>query len=195
MPIVLNGSGTVTGISVGGLPDGIVDGDTLATGVGGKIIQVVQVIKKDIQSHTGTSFIDIASFNPSITPTGTNSKIMLDICLSGNSSGQGAINLLRSIGGGSYSQLTDYIGDTGSNVYRTTISFGGQGTSARENAAFRILDTPSYSSGQAVAYKLQMGNPYHSTYITYINRVHYIFNSGGYDKNTISTFTLSEIAA
>ena len=30
MPIVINGSGTVTGISVGGLPDGIVDTDMLA---------------------------------------------------------------------------------------------------------------------------------------------------------------------
>ena len=44
MPITINGSGTVTGISVGGLPDGIVDTDMLAddavtsakaTGVGG----------------------------------------------------------------------------------------------------------------------------------------------------------------
>ena len=31
MPIVINGTGTVTGISVGGLPDGCVDKDTLAT--------------------------------------------------------------------------------------------------------------------------------------------------------------------
>ena len=31
MPISINGSGTVTGISVGGLPDGIVDTDMLAT--------------------------------------------------------------------------------------------------------------------------------------------------------------------
>ena len=30
MPITINGSGTVTGISVGGLPDGIVDTDTIA---------------------------------------------------------------------------------------------------------------------------------------------------------------------
>ena len=30
MPIVINGSGTVTGISAGGLPDGVVDLDTLA---------------------------------------------------------------------------------------------------------------------------------------------------------------------
>jgi len=31
MTITINGSGTVTGISVGGLPDGIVDADTLAS--------------------------------------------------------------------------------------------------------------------------------------------------------------------
>ena len=30
MPIVINGTGTVTGLSVGGLPDGCVDSDTLA---------------------------------------------------------------------------------------------------------------------------------------------------------------------
>ena len=30
MPITINGSGTVTGVSVGGLPDGIVDNDTIA---------------------------------------------------------------------------------------------------------------------------------------------------------------------
>ena len=33
MAIVINGSGTVTGISVGGLPDGIVDSGTVAADV------------------------------------------------------------------------------------------------------------------------------------------------------------------
>jgi len=32
MPVVINGSGTVTGLAVGGLPDGTVDADTLASG-------------------------------------------------------------------------------------------------------------------------------------------------------------------
>jgi len=31
MAVVINGSGTVTGLSVGGLPDGTVDAGTLAT--------------------------------------------------------------------------------------------------------------------------------------------------------------------
>ena len=36
MPIVINGSGSITGISAGGLPDGCVTADDLASGVGGK---------------------------------------------------------------------------------------------------------------------------------------------------------------
>ena len=35
MAIAINGAGTITGLSVGGLPDGTVDADTLASGVGG----------------------------------------------------------------------------------------------------------------------------------------------------------------
>ena len=46
MPIVLNGSGTVTGISAGGLPDGIIQTADLASGVGGKVINYAQTLKK-----------------------------------------------------------------------------------------------------------------------------------------------------
>ena len=198
MPVSNNGNtGVITGIAVGGLPDGIVDGDMLASGVGGKTLQVVQVIKKDVQSHTGTSFVDISNFNPSITPTGTNSKILLDICIQGSSNGSGALNVYRSIGGGSYAQLTDFIGDqhaNSSNAIRTTMSAGGQDVDSFESFAMKILDTPSYSSGQAVAYKIQIGSPYHSTYIWYINRSAYLSNLS-YDRSVISTFTLTEVAA
>ena len=47
MPITLNGSGTVSGISAGGLPDGIIQSADLATGVGGKILQVKTNTTKD----------------------------------------------------------------------------------------------------------------------------------------------------
>ena len=37
MPVSINGNtGVITGLAVGGLPDGIVDADMLASGVGGK---------------------------------------------------------------------------------------------------------------------------------------------------------------
>ena len=78
MAIVINGSGTVTGISVGGLPDGVVDAGTLATnsvdsaelidgaidaahlasGVGGKIkyFGVATLADDDSATSTATSY-------------------------------------------------------------------------------------------------------------------------------------------
>ena len=74
MPIVLNGSGTVTGISAGGLPDGCITAAELATGVGGKILQVKQAVKTDVSSTQSTSFSEISDFTQSIT-TIANSKV------------------------------------------------------------------------------------------------------------------------
>ena len=59
MPIAINGSGTVTGISVGGLPDGIVDADMLAAGVAGSW--------KKLSTTTITSNTANVTFNNSIT--------------------------------------------------------------------------------------------------------------------------------
>jgi len=43
MAIAINGAGTITGISAGGLPDGIIQEADLASGVGaGKLLQVVE---------------------------------------------------------------------------------------------------------------------------------------------------------
>jgi len=50
MPVVINGSGTVTGISAGGLPDGIIQAADLASGVGGKIVNYAVTYKTDTAS-------------------------------------------------------------------------------------------------------------------------------------------------
>lgn len=63
MAIVINGSGTVTGISVGGLPDGIVDAGTLAT----NSVDSAELIDGSIDTaHIGTDQITAA-----IMPTGS----------------------------------------------------------------------------------------------------------------------------
>ena len=77
MPITLNGSGTVTGISAGGLPDGIIQSADLASGVGGKIIQVKQVIKTDVFSTSSTSPVDVTGLTIDITPTASSSKVLV----------------------------------------------------------------------------------------------------------------------
>ena len=81
MPITLNGSGTVTGVSVGGLPDGIVDADMLASssvtaaklasGVGGKILKVHSVTTTSGQDITSSSYVDITGLTITLTPAAT----------------------------------------------------------------------------------------------------------------------------
>ena len=55
MAIAINGAGTITGISAGGLPDGVIQSADLASGVGGKILQVVSSTKTDTFTTTSTS--------------------------------------------------------------------------------------------------------------------------------------------
>jgi|TARA_R100000482_G_C5089969_1_gene130303 hypothetical protein len=85
MPIAINGSaGTITGVSTGGLPDGSVDADTLASGavtaakmasgVGGKIL-TSGVTGSWSGSTSSTSYVDAATFN--CTPSSTSSKILI----------------------------------------------------------------------------------------------------------------------
>ena len=103
MAIVINGSGTVTGISVGGLPDGIVDAGTLATNSvdsaelidgsidtahiatdqitsailpAGSVLQVVQ-ITSNTSTNPNTSFADLGGADITITPSATSSKILV----------------------------------------------------------------------------------------------------------------------
>jgi len=79
MPISINGSGTVTGLAVGGLPDGTVDADTLASGAGGKLVHYQNFI------WTAHTSVGATSSRPEIssslrftyTPTSATNKIII----------------------------------------------------------------------------------------------------------------------
>ncbi len=79
MPITINGSaGTITGVSTGGLPDGCVDADTLASGAGGKVLQTISVVDDSaIQQITGTTYTDLGSLAVTITPSSSSSKVLI----------------------------------------------------------------------------------------------------------------------
>ena len=75
MPVTINGDGSITGLSVGGLPDGSVDADTLASGaVTNSKLGPGSVIKVTHGEHatTGmstqsTSFVTYAASNITVT--------------------------------------------------------------------------------------------------------------------------------
>ena len=84
MPITINGSGTVTGISVGGLPDGIVDTDMIAANAvtaakssGRKILQVVNSISSTPKTISATTTYTDTDITDSITTTAANSKVLV----------------------------------------------------------------------------------------------------------------------
>ena len=92
MAIQINGDGTITGISVGGLPDGIVDTDMIANSAvtpakstisGGKIKQFVHTIPTTEVQSTTNSFSDITGFSLAITPTSASNLLLCQIHISG----------------------------------------------------------------------------------------------------------------
>jgi len=113
MPISINGSGTVTGISVGGLPDGIVDTDMLANGAAtavkrgsGSILQTVNGTFSSQVERTSAGFTD-TGLTANITTTGSN-KVLIFVCQAlearqYNSTGfaQGKLALIRTTSGSS----------------------------------------------------------------------------------------------
>ena len=193
MAIAINGSGTVTGISVGGLPDGIVDADTLASGVGGKILQVVQTVKTDTTSINSATYADISGFTATITPSSASNKILISFVLQfgGTNNSYVAFKAYRG------STLLP-IGTEGTGNM-TNASFGGyqeQNNSqfGVSTAVWQYLDSPSSTS--ALTYKLQWASVYQpgGTYQFYLNRP-YNADNNAYNIFGVSSVTAMEVAA
>ena len=108
MPVSINGNtGVITGLAVGGLPDGTIDADSLASnavtsaklasGVGGKLLQVVTGVALGTASNNSTTFAEITTdLRCTITPISASSKIIVTANLSvAESGGLIAIRILK----------------------------------------------------------------------------------------------------
>ena len=193
MPIAINGSGSITGISVGGLPDGIVDADMLASGVGGKVLQVVQTTKTDVVSTTLTDsvFEDISGLSLSITPSATSSKVLVFFSIHAATTA-GNYNLRTRLMRGS---TAIGIGDqVGSNRARSTTqtwtNHSDSDNYQQLHAENTFLDSPNTTS--ATTYKLQWQDSYGRT--VYLNRI--ISDSDSkYYATSLCHITAMEVAA
>ena len=194
MAITINGNGTITGISAGGLPAGTVTSATLASGVGGKILQVVQTTKTDTFQTASSSYVDVTGLSLSITPSATTSKILIGVNIgfvSGSHTGNQAVypqfQIVRD-------STAIALGDASGNRTRCTFSVltnlhgGYNGTSA----AFEFLDSPSTTS--AITYKIQWRIAQSSNGTLYLNRTGRDENTYHYAR-TASSFTLYEVSA
>ena len=183
MPITINGTGTVTGLSVGGLPDGCVDSDTLASGVGGKILQVKSTKSTAVDwSTNGESMVEYAPINTTITPSSTSNKILILVSLSLGTGGSNG-NFGMSLYDGS-SAISDSIN---SNVTtNTSVSFFIASTVIVKQLNFNYLWSPNTTSEKTVKVYL-MGDGASKT--LYVNRYGASAGRGGQ-----SSMTLMEVA-
>ena len=172
MPVTINGDGHISGLVVGGLPNGSVDANTLASNAvtstklhndavttshmpTGSVIQTVQHNFTTGNFTTASnSYVDITGFSQAITPLAASSKILVILSAAiyaspnGTYNGQVGVSVNRSVAGGSYTAVASqmpgsYIQETYTRYFH--ISYNNN-----------FLDSPSYSLGDAITYKLQM---------------------------------------
>jgi hypothetical protein len=124
---------------------------------GGKVGQVVAVHHTAQESTTSTSFVDVPNIVIAITPTAASSKIMVMYTLTvGVDDQQLCFNMMRDINSGGYAQVS--MGDASG--VNTRVNNAYSGTSyywdyMPFSMSHQYLDTPSYSVGNAITYKLQ----------------------------------------
>ena len=211
MAIVINGSGTVTGLAVGGLPDGTVDSGTLATDSvtaaklevsaitgadlpAGSVLQVVSVAKTDTfsgaQSANSMSGTNVTNLIPVITPSSSSNKILVTVSVHLSSSG--ASGTADNDKGFKLFRSGTAIATGASAGSRTLLTAMQHHTNqdGQGNMSMTFLDSPSTTS--EINYSIRLFNGSGSTNTMYVNR-----GSDGdaaYTGRTISTITLMEIA-
>ena len=194
MPITINGSGTVTGLSAGGLPDASVTDDDLATSLdfsghtvtglpaGGKILKV-QSTPMSVASSSYSSYSSYTDtgVTASFTPTDATSSVLVNLAMVTHCDASTSMThvgffyrLMRSINGGAYAEVEAW--EEGAVIRAYTSSGTAQWAGP---CLFSYLDSPNTTS--AITYKIQVRN-----------------SSGGYsswgtDKTHVWTFM--EVAA
>jgi len=174
MAVVINGNGTVTGIAVGGLPDGIVDSGTLATNSvdsaelvdgsidtahiaadqitsaimpAGSVLQVVNATDSTSTSNSTSTYAD-TSLTATITPTSASSTILVIITQAwrkGSSDTSAMLKLLRGATDlGVFLVRAGNVGSTYATIDQTGV------------ASYTVVDSPATTS--ATTYKTQFAS-------------------------------------
>lgn len=176
MPITISGSGTITGLTTGGLPNGIVDTDMLAAnavetakvadnaissakiGTGGIVnVAHVQITASTTFNNNG-SHARWASLDSAYTTQHSNSSILVifNFMISNNTSGNDcSFKLFRKIGSGTASEIYVNPSLVGGSTSAWIPNF--RGDDEMKNGAFRptfvIVDSPSHTAGDVITYE------------------------------------------
>jgi len=184
---IANSSGTINlAVDAGDIASGTLSNARLAAGT---IVQVKYAKKTDTFSTTSTSYVDVTDLSLSITPSSTDSKILISWALA-TGQGSDASHLYLVIARDSTDNI--FIADTGGS--RTSASnvgniVGGEGFMQILSNSF--LDSPSTTS--ATTYKLRIKSS-NGTEV-FVNRSKRDYNSAAFDGRACSYLWVMEVKA
>ena len=166
----------------------------LPSGVGGKVLQVVQTVKSDTASSTSATFTDISGMSASITPSSASNKILVffDIGISGGGGSSGCPGMIKLLRGSTSIYVGDAAGsrETGyGSIYADPAYYGDAYAVAKMTGVY--LDSPSTTS--STTYKIQFRANTSGTTTVYLNSTGDTSNNANLIR-TASSVTLMEIA-
>ena len=146
----------------------------------GSVLQMVENTSVYASSSVTTSatMVDSGLVTGVITPKGTGSKIAVDISgfiphVNAGNSNYGVVwQMFKSVNGGSYVKVT--AGDIDGGIYDDT----GMGGWADQNGSCSVFDTPSYTLGQTINYKLYYRKDHGNASGAYINHTGGVLQGG-----------------
>ena len=176
MPVTINGSGSITGLSVGGLGDGgIVDAGSLANGAvpsvkhgPGSVIQANSAVLTSVLSTYLSSMTTWriggttgSSFGVTITPTSASNKILfwgqVTVAVTGPQFNIGC-HVMKYTGSGSSEIITGSQGDAAGSRKRThSITEMNHSDNSMQTVPFSFLDTAGQTS--QLIYTVGIHNP------------------------------------
>ena len=203
MPITINGNGTITGLSSGGLPAGSVTSATLATGTitnalpTGSVVQTVHASTPDAEYYSNSnSWTDYLS--ATITPTSSSNKVLIYHVVSygGNNNSYAGGRCYRT-----GSSTTNEVVKTPVNAqvvetqrftdssYMLMMNASANDTYKIWQTTFMHLDTPASSDAVTYTFAVKADNANRTAYINRSDS----YPSDGYNPRPVTTVTLMEI--
>ncbi len=174
-----------TTIPTGGITD---DAVTFAKASGfGKVLQIVTTATTTTFSTTSNTFTDCTPMTVNITPSASNSKVLI-VCnanFGGSADNRTGVRLLRG-------STNIFQGADASNRQGVTTAHPNAEDNSIYNVAFQHLDSPSTTS--ETTYKLQVSAQTSGSETAYLNRTGTDSNDQ-YTKRPSSSITVMEIGA
>ncbi len=167
------------------MPISKIQSDSFASGVGGKVLQVLSATKTDTFSQVGQTFGNVTGLSVTITPASTSSKILVFGTINVSEAGDVAHARFARDG------TAIAIGDARSNRIRSTSSTFLVNTYYVDSMSMTHLDSPASTSALTYTWQIRSGSGANTAYV---NRSVNDRDTANYEFTTASNITVMEIA-